>query len=54
MIVQLVTQMQQTLLASRDKQRSAKHAAIVDSEELQLKDECNCKWVDSWKKAVKQ
>lgn len=53
MIVQVVTQMQQTPLESQEKSRSAKHADIVDSEELQLKDECNRKWVGSWKKAVK-
>jgi hypothetical protein len=26
----------------------------VDSDELQLLDECNCEWVDAWKAAAEQ
>ncbi len=50
----MVTKMQQTLLTKREKERTAKHDHAVDPDELQLKDELNQKWVDSWKKAVKK
>jgi hypothetical protein len=46
--------MQRTLQVHRDKSSSAKHDVLVDSDELQIMDERNRKWVDSWKKAVKQ
>jgi hypothetical protein len=49
----MVEKMQRTLQARRDKSSLAKYD-FVDSEELQMMDECNRKWVDSWKKAVKQ
>jgi hypothetical protein len=50
----MVARMQQTVLTNREKERSAKHDHIADPDELQLKDELNRKWVNSWKKAVKQ
>lgn len=50
----MVIEMQQAVSTHRDKSRSAKQHIIVDSDELQMMDERNRKWVDSWKKAVKQ